>query len=324
MEENDIVFYPTTNRNSVVDLPSTRGVRSQDTINENILDEDYGFDFYKNRIDNSGKYEGILRENYEPIKEEEVHENEGDVESHAASHVTIDNKIVSNDHENFVKKYMNYEFKSTFNCFNDKYDNENTESNDSDLDIQRETQHQNPCNISDRDITSNSNRRGVFPSHPSFDSNASFTSSLTSTGDKNGVRGLISGDISPRSKISPRISPRPLPDQSVFANAVGNVPYRGPATPLRGEIPYVSLPLHLHHYIHTDIHTYAPPITLVISLIGYFFQSSLLDIKTFLYSVYYIPIAFSQTSNTITYPYVEFIPSSYTSILTPIYPLSLH
>jgi hypothetical protein len=231
VEENDGVFYPQPRRTNGID-PNTPNGRNRDMDTHNNYNKDYNnINSYKNKINNQGKYE----ENFEANHTSSVL-NEVNMDSHNVSTMSNSINSISSNHEDFIKKYTNYDFKNTYS--NDNYDND--ENNDSDEEFQRgRIQHANSYDISDRDYSIDS-RRGkftlnTFPSYPSCDSNASFTSSFTSSNDKSGIKGglglVLGGDRAPRSKISPR----PLPDQSAF-NAIGSLSYRGPETPVKGTI----------------------------------------------------------------------------------------
>lgn len=228
MEENDTGFFSPRKTNGICpDSPHSRNTDSQNNFNK-----DYNkLNFYSTNNagygrNNPGKYEKKFGSNHRAL-------SEINMDSHNVSNISNGNNSICSKHEDFVKKYKNYDFKNV--CSKDTYDYDNDENYDSDDESQkgRKTQHANSYDITDRDYSFDNKKKGslpfhAFPSYPSCDSNASFSSSFTSN-DKNGMKGFIGGDKAPRL----RVSPRPLPDQSAF-NAIGSHSYRGPETPGKG------------------------------------------------------------------------------------------
>jgi hypothetical protein len=229
VEENDNGFYSPRKTNGICpDSPYGRNTDSQNDCNKhyNKLNS-CSLNNPGNRRNAIGKYEENFGSNHRAL-------SEINMDSHNVSNISTGNNSICSNHEDFVKKYTNYDFKNVYN--RDNYDYENDENNDSDDESQkgRRIQHANSYDISDRDYSFDNKRRGsftfnAFPSYPTCDSNASFSSSFTSN-DKNGLKGYLGGERVPRLKVSPR----PLPDQSAF-NAIGSHSYRGPETPGKGK-----------------------------------------------------------------------------------------
>eukprot|EP00596_Hydrurales_sp_CCMP1899_P009863 CAMPEP_0119054310 /NCGR_PEP_ID=MMETSP1177-20130426/74984_1 /TAXON_ID=2985 /ORGANISM="Ochromonas sp, Strain CCMP1899" /LENGTH=1254 /DNA_ID=CAMNT_0007034505 /DNA_START=97 /DNA_END=3861 /DNA_ORIENTATION=+ len=234
VEENDGVFYSQSRHTNGIDPDTPK--RNRNTGTRNNCNKDYNnINSYKDVINNPGKYEENFEANHASNVLNEVNMDSIHNVHNVSTSSTNSNSInsISSNHEDFIKKYTNYDFKNIYSSVN--YDND--ENNDSDEEFQRgKIQHAHSYDISDRDYSIDS-RRGNFTlnTFPSYSSSDSYTTSFTSSNDKNGIKGglgsVLGGDRAPRSKISPR----PLPDQSAF-NAVGSLSYRGPETPVKGPV----------------------------------------------------------------------------------------